>query len=91
MAADGIAGDDDPLQKRVRVLFKNIFVFKCPRLAFIPVNDQIFGFRIGLRDKAPFGPRRKSGAAQAPQIGFLDLINDLRPAVIWVKALRAAS
>ncbi len=80
MAADGITGDDDPLKKRVRVLFKNIFVLECPRLPFIPVDDQIFGLGVGLRDKAPFCPRRKSGPAKPLKIGFLDLINDLRPA-----------
>ena len=55
-AADGKAGDHNSFKQRMRILFKNVFVFKCAWFAFVPVDNQVLWFRISSGNKAPLHP-----------------------------------
>ena len=59
------------------IVCHNIAVFECSGLAFIGIHTQVLGFILTLGYKTPFHACRKSGAPSAPQVSFLDLIEDI--------------
>ena len=70
----GVAGNDHPLQKLMRVLVNDLAIFERPRLRFVGVADEVNGLPASAVHKRPFQPARKPRAAAATQPGCLDIL-----------------
>src|SRR5947209_16123182 len=60
----------------MRIMLKDQAVFAGPRLAFISVDQDVFGLVRLLGNESPFHAGREAGAAASAKIGSLDFIDD---------------
>ena len=73
----GETGNQATLDQRVRVVAHDFPVLAGAGFGFVGVDDKVSGPAvIALRHEAPFQPRRKPGAAPAPESAALDPVND---------------
>src|SRR5207302_4859807 len=63
LRSDGEARDDYTFNYRVRIMLQNGAVFAGAGLAFVAIDEDVFGFICVLGDKAPLHAGRKAGAA----------------------------
>ncbi len=77
MRIDRETGDEDAFEQLVRVLFHQHAVLAGAGLALVGVDDDVFGFRRGLRNEAPLQAGWKTGAAAATQARRFHLVDDL--------------
>jgi len=76
----GVAGDDHPFEKLMRVLVDDLLVFESAGFRFVRVADEIDGLGVlGRVDEAPLDAAREARAAASAQSGGLDLGNDVWP------------
>ena len=69
--------DQHSFDQSVRIEFEQITVFKCSRLGFVRITDNIFRLRRISRNKTPFHSRRKTRTAATAKCRRFDFVNDL--------------
>ena len=82
--------DQHALDEGVGVPLEKVPILEGSRLAFVGVDHEVDRARVVLRDERPLGPGREAGAAEAPEVCALDLVDDhgglhrlrLRPALV---------
>src|SRR5205823_10829547 len=75
--ARGIAGQDDPLQKLVRVFLHENPVVEGSWLALVAINAEVNRTRMVLGQKGPFDAAGEAGTAPPAQSRILDRLDDL--------------
>src|SRR5271156_6012106 len=78
MRIDGAAGDENSFDHRMRVILELIAIREGSRFTLVGVTANVYRVLRILRDKAPFYPGGKRGAAAPAQIRRLHFIYDLR-------------
>ena len=74
---DGVAGDHDALDQRLRVVQQGRHVFAGPGLRLVGVHHQVVRLVAALRDEPPLQAGGEAGPAAAAQHGVLHGLHDL--------------
>ena len=72
-----VTGDNHAFNQGMGIEHDDVAVFKCTRLAFVGIADDVFFSREGTGHKAPFQTGREARTATAAQAGGFDLVNHI--------------
>ena len=75
--AHRVTGNNHAFNQGMRIEHDDVAVFKCTRLAFVSVADDVFFAREGTGHKAPFQTGREARTATTAQAGGFDLVNHI--------------
>ena len=72
-----VTGDNHAFNQGMGIEHDDVAVFKCTRLAFVGIADDVFFAREGTGHKAPFQTGREARTATTAQAGGFDLVNHI--------------